>query len=181
MKSTITKLIPLILFLVIAIFLWQALGRDPGLLSSPLINQPVPTFSLQNIEDPNDNWTEQDLRGRVSVMNVWATWCQPCIEELPVLINISQTTDVPIYGLNYKDDRTQAKNWLKQLGNPFVKTGFDGDGRVAIDWGVYGVPETFIIDQAGVIRYKYIGILTDDVWQNTLLPIVTSLQQGQQA
>ncbi len=180
MKSTITKLIPLMLFLAIAAFLWQALGRDPSVVSSPLIDQPAPTFSLLNIDDTSDPWTDQDLKGEVTLMNVWATWCQPCIEELPVLINIAQTTGIPIYGLNYKDDRAQAETWLKQLGNPFVKTGFDGDGKIAIDWGVYGVPETFIIDQDGVIRYKHIGILTDAVWQDTLLPIVDALKQGQQ-
>ena len=177
MKTLIRKLIPLIIFLVVVAFLWQALGRDPSVVTSPLIDQPVPPFSLPNIDDPDDPWTEQDLKGQISLMNVWATWCQPCIEELPVLMHITQTTDIPIYGLDYKDEHSQAEIWLKQLGNPFVKTGFDGAGRVAIDWGVYGVPETFIIDQEGIVRYKHIGILTEAVWQDTLLPIIESLQR----
>lgn len=174
----IVFIFPLLLFSILMVFLWKGLRLDPHKLPSALLNKPVPQFQLTTVQNEDQFFTDKNLRGQVVLLNVWATWCESCQEEHPELMEIARDYRVTIYGLDYKDTRASAKTFLQQYGNPYTLVGFDGDGDVAIDWGVYGTPETFIIDKSGIIRYKYIGPLTDDVWVNNLLPIVKSLQEN---
>lgn len=170
-------LIPLLAFAVLVFFLARGLTKDPKYVPSPLIGKPAPTFDLPQLHDPKASFSPEDLKGRVWVMNVWASWCVSCREEHPVLIDFSRThTNVPLIGLDYKDQRADALNWLKQHGNPYVLSVFDANGRVGIDYGVYGVPETYVIDQAGVIRYKHVGPLTPDVVTTVIDPAIKGLQ-----
>lgn len=174
MKAT-RVLIPLIIFLILILFLWRGLQLDPRQLNSALLNKPVPTFSIATLENPQQQMTSKVFLGHVSLLHVWATWCITCQAEHPELMDLSRTTDIPIYGLNYKDDRATAIKWLKEHGNPYRMIGFDGEGKVAIDLGVYGTPETYVIDSKGVIRYKLIGTLTPQVWQQKILPLIDKL------
>ena len=169
-------LVPLAIFAVLAAFLYRGLSLDPKLVPSPLVGKPAPAFSLTRLEDPDATITDADLKGKVSLLNIWATWCVSCRAEHEVLVRLAKTGKVDIYGLNYKDDRAQALRWLQQLGNPYVTNAFDADGRVGIDWGVYGAPETFVIDRQGIIRHKHIGPLTDQIVRDEILPLVTQLQ-----
>ena len=168
--------IPLIIFLSLVFFFWLALPKDPSLLPSALINEPVPPFALSSLTDIETTITENELKGQVSLLNVWATWCAPCREEHPTLIKIHDRSNVPIYGLNYKDTPQYAINWLSNLGDPYDKVVNDADGQLAIDLGVYGVPETFIVDKNGVIRHKFVGILTMDIWEQQLQPVIDILE-----
>jgi len=176
MARHLRYLVPLAIFAVLAAFLYRGLSLDPKLVPSPLVGKPAPAFSLTRLEDPDATITDADLKGKVSLLNIWATWCVSCRAEHEVLVRLAKTGKVDIYGLNYKDDRAQALRWLQQLGNPYVTNAFDQDGRVGIDWGVYGAPETFIIDRQGIIRHKHIGPLTDQIVRDEILPLVTQLQ-----
>ena len=176
MARHLRYLVPLAIFAVLVAFLYRGLSLDPKLVPSPLVGKPAPAFSLTRLEDPDATITEADLKGKVSLLNIWATWCVSCRAEHEVLVRLAKTGKVDIYGLNYKDDRAQALRWLQQLGNPYVTNAFDEDGRVGIDWGVYGAPETFIIDRQGIIRHKHIGPLTDQIVRDEILPLVTQLQ-----
>jgi cytochrome c biogenesis protein CcmG/thiol:disulfide interchange protein DsbE len=176
MARHLRYLVPLAIFAVLAAFLYRGLSLDPKLVPSPLVGKPAPAFSLTRLEDPDTTITDADLKGKVSLLNIWATWCVSCRAEHEVLVRLAKTGKVDIYGLNYKDDRAQALRWLQQLGNPYVTNAFDEDGRVGIDWGVYGAPETFIIDRQGIIRHKHIGPLTDQIVRDEILPLVTQLQ-----
>ena len=169
-------LIPLVVFVVLVGFLWKGLALNPSEVPSPLIDKPAPAFSLQELRDTSQKISAADLRGKVWLLNVWASWCVSCREEHPVLLRFSKTGEVPIYGLNYKDSRDDALRWLQQFGNPYVVSGFDADGQVGIDYGVYGVPETYVIDRDGIIRHKHIGPITVDVWQDEIMPIVRKLK-----
>ncbi len=168
---------PLIIFIIMVWFFWSGLSLNPHLVPSALLNTPVPEFNLNRLEQPSVKLTNKIFKDHVSLLNVWATWCVSCADEHPVLIDIAHSKIVPIYGLDYKDDRHDAVAWLKRFGNPYHAIGFDRRGSVAIDWGVYGTPETFIIDKQGRIRYKQIGPITTQLWQQKLLPIVKKLQQ----
>lgn len=170
-------LFPLVIFAILLVFLWKGLSLDPHKLPSALLNKPMPPFQLSTVQMPTQLLTDKNLRGHVVLLNVWATWCVSCRAEHPVLMDIARDYSIPIYGIDYKDNRLSTLEWLQQLGNPYTAIGFDGAGNVAIDWGVYGTPETFIIDKEGIIRYKFIGPLTEDAWQNELLPIVQGLQR----
>ncbi|GAB4391753.1 MAG: DsbE family thiol:disulfide interchange protein [Gammaproteobacteria bacterium] len=172
----IRVLIPLIIFLLLGILLWRGLHLDPHYVPSVLIDKPVPTFHLPDITRANTHFSDSDLKQRVSILNVWASWCHACEYEHPVLLQIAKTSNIPIYGLDYKDDLQAAQHWLQQRGNPYQKVGFDGQGKVAIDFGVYGAPETFLIDQDGIIRYKHIGPLSLTIWQQTFMPLIQQLQ-----
>jgi cytochrome c biogenesis protein CcmG/thiol:disulfide interchange protein DsbE len=166
------SLLPVIAFLVLAGFLGLGLYRGTSRdLPSPLIDQPAPAFDLETLADPQVRFTEQDLRGRVSLVNVWGTWCPECQNEHRKLMEIA-AAGIPVYGINWKDEDALARRWLAQLGDPYLKTGADRDGRVAIDWGVYGAPETFVIDADGIVRYKLIGPLTEQNWQEEVLPAI---------
>lgn len=169
--------LPLVLFIVLAIFLAIGLTRDPREVPSPLINKPAPAFTLPQLSDPNKTFTPQEMRGKVWLLNAWASWCPPCREEHPLLLRVSRSGAVPIYGLNYKNEREEALAWLNDLGNPYVLSVSDLDGRVGIDYGIYGVPETFVIDRNGVIRYKQTGVITAKILQEKILPLVRELQK----
>ncbi len=162
-------LVPIVGFAVLVIFLMIGLSRDPTFVPSPLIGKQVPAFNLPQLIEPDKFLSDADLRGKYSVLNVWATWCSGCRQEHPVLNQIAAQGEVPIYGLNWKDDAALANEWLRRLGNPYTATAFDGEGRVAIDWGVYGAPETFLIAPDGTILYRHISPMTMDVWKNEFL------------
>jgi cytochrome c biogenesis protein CcmG/thiol:disulfide interchange protein DsbE len=145
-------------------------SRNLGTIVSPLLNKPAPQFSLPVLTDPSRTFRNADLKGRWYVFNVWGTWCGGCRQEHSVLLQISRTTSVPVIGLDWRDDDDQAKQWLSELGNPYEVVAVDREGRTAIDWGVYGAPETFLVDPRGIVVYKYIGPLTLDSWQAEFLP-----------
>jgi len=170
-------LIPLVLFAALVAFLGVGLWRDPHLVPSPLIDRPAPEFRLARLDQPERTLSPQELRGKVWLFNTWASWCVSCRQEHPLLMALSQAEVVPIYGLNYKDKEANARKWLIEMGNPYVANVLDTDGRVGIDYGVYGVPETYLIDKAGVIRYKQIGPVTFKALDETILPMVRSLNQ----
>jgi cytochrome c biogenesis protein CcmG/thiol:disulfide interchange protein DsbE len=169
--------IPLAVFVVLVAFLWIGLGRDPREVPSPLIGKPAPAFQLVQLHDAGKSLAVGDLKGRVWLLNVWASWCVSCREEHPLLLQLAKADVVPVYGLDYKDKSDDALAWLAQHGNPYKASIVDSDGKVGIDYGVYGVPETFLIDKAGVIRYKQIGPLTVQALQQKILPLVRQLQQ----
>jgi cytochrome c biogenesis protein CcmG/thiol:disulfide interchange protein DsbE len=169
-------LIPAIIFAVVAILLAVGLNLNPREVPSPLIGKPVPTFELSRLKDPQATLGSADLTGRVSLVNVWATWCVSCRAEHKLLMALAQTGEVDIYGLNYKDQRDAALRWLQVYGDPYVANAFDDDGRVGIDWGVYGTPETFVIDGDGIIRHKVIGPLSADIVNERILPLVRQLK-----
>jgi cytochrome c biogenesis protein CcmG, thiol:disulfide interchange protein DsbE len=162
-------LVPIVGFAVLVVFLLIGLNRDPTFVPSPLIGKQIPSFSLPRLGDPERTVTDADLRGQFSVLNVWATWCSGCRQEHPVLNQIAKQGQVPIYGLNWKDDAALAGEWLQRLGDPYEATAFDEEGRVAIDWGVYGAPETFLIAPDGTILYRHIAPITLDVWKSEFL------------
>lgn len=169
--------IPLVLFIGLVVFLALGLRRDPHEVPSPLINKPAPAFQLPQLQDPGKTFSAQEMRGKVWLLNVWASWCVSCREEHPVLVDLSRTGAVPVYGLNWKDKREDALSWLNEFGNPYVVSASDLDGRVAIDYGVYGAPETYLIDKNGVIRYKQIGPVTPEVLAGKILPMVKDLNK----
>ena len=168
-------LVPLAALIALAVVLALGLNRDPRKVPSPLIGKPAPAFSLTRLDDPGKTITRDVLHGKVWMLNVWASWCVACREEHPVLIAFSKKDLVPIYGLNYKDQRDDGRAWLARFGNPYKSSLFDGEGRVGIDFGVYGVPETFIIDKTGTIRLKHIGPLTPDVIATEIEPLIKKL------
>lgn len=170
-------LLPLILFIVLAIFLAIGLGLNPKDIPSPLIDKPAPAFSLPILATPDKNLSTQDLKGRVWLLNVWASWCVSCRQEHPLLLELAKLNLVTIVGLNYKDEAPAANMWLQQLGNPYTVSIMDKDGRVGIDYGVYGVPETFVIDKRGVIRYKHTGPVVPGDIEQIFLPLVQKLNQ----
>ena len=169
-------LIPLAGFVVLAIFLGRGLSLDPKEIPSPLIDKPAPVFSLSQLDKPGEMIGTAQLRGKVWMLNVWASWCVACRDEHPLLVEFSKSAVVPIYGLNYKDQREPALAWLQQLGNPYTASIFDENGRVGIDFGVYGVPETFVIDKQGIVRYKKTGPVTQETIEKFIVPLVKKLQ-----
>ncbi|MDG0996503.1 MAG: DsbE family thiol:disulfide interchange protein [Gammaproteobacteria bacterium] len=172
------SLIPALLFFIISGFLFVGLYKDPSLVSSPLVGKSMPSFSASTLFDAHKTVTEADIIGEIALLNVWATWCPACKQEHPDLVALAINTDIPIYGLNYKEtDKTEARSWLRDEGNPYVFSIADDDGRIAIDFGVYGAPETFLIDAKGVIRYKRVGVMNDKIWQRDFLPIIQRLRR----
>ena len=167
--------IPLLIFGVLLGFLAVGLSLNPREIPSPLINKPAPAFSLPALDAPDQKISAQDLRGKVWILNVWASWCVACRIEHPLLVEFSKAGMVPIYGLNYKDKRDDAIRWLVNFGNPYTRSMSDIDGLVGIDFGVYGVPETFVIDKQGVIRMKHIGPVTPEVLRDDIIPLVRKL------
>lgn len=169
-------LLPLAVFVVIAVFLAIGLGRDPREIPSALIDKPAPRFALPQVAAPERTFSPQDMQGQVWLLNVWASWCAACRVEHPLLVEIARSNAVPLIGLDYKDQPADALKFLAQRGDPFQLSALDLEGRVGIDFGVYGVPETFVIDRFGVIRYKHIGPLTREALQRTILPLVAQLR-----
>lgn len=166
------------LFLVLLIFLGVGLTLNPREVPSPLIGKPAPVFRLPTVADPAKSLGTEDFFGKVTLLNVWASWCVSCRQEHPLLVELARKGDLPVYGLNYKDTRQDARRWLATFGDPYVASAFDEDGRVGIEWGVYGVPETFVIDRKGVIRHKLTGPVTPENWEKTLQPLIQKLQTG---
>src|SRR6185369_13317021 len=170
-------LIPLGLFLILVVFLAIGLGRDPHEVPSALINKPAPTFRLPQLKDPAKTFGAEDMRGKVWLLNVWASWCIACRDEHPHLFEYAQSGVAPIIGLNYKDKREDALESLAEMGDPYQLSAVDLEGRVAIDYGVYGAPETYVIDKNGTIRLKHVGPVTPDVWSQKVLPLVQELNR----
>ncbi|HEX7811079.1 MAG TPA: DsbE family thiol:disulfide interchange protein [Burkholderiales bacterium] len=169
-------LLPFGIFLVLAVFLAIGLNLNPREVPSPLIDKPAPAFQLPQLHEAGRTLAPQDMKGKVWVFNVWASWCVACLEEHPLLVELSKLNLVPIVGLNYKDNRADALQWLQKRGDPYTLSAQDADGRVGIDYGVYGVPETYVIDKEGVIRYKRIGPVTPKILDEQILPLVKRLQ-----
>jgi len=170
-------LIPLGVFIVLCAFLLVGLWRDPREVPSPLIGKPAPAFTLAQLHEPSKTLGPADLKGQVWLLNVWASWCVSCRDEHPVLVALSKRGVVPILGLNYKDKGDEASAWLKQFGDPYDLSVVDADGRIGIDYGVYGVPETYLIDAEGVIRYKQIGPVTPAILEQKILPLAMALKK----
>jgi cytochrome c biogenesis protein CcmG/thiol:disulfide interchange protein DsbE len=168
-------LIPIAVFVLLGLLLAYGLKLDPRKIPSPLVGKPLPAFALPAVADPTRTVRSEDLRGRVYLLNVWASWCAACRDEHPLLVELARARAIPIIGLNYKDQRADALKWLAALGDPYELSLSDLDGRAGIELGVYGVPETFVIDKAGVIRYKHIGPLTAEVWKTRLVPLLREL------
>ena len=177
-KSVARFLIPLGVFVVLAGFLFVGLGLNPREVPSPFIGKPAPEFRLAQLAQPEKAFTPQEMRGEVWLLNVWASWCVACRQEHPLLVELAREKTIPIVGLNYKDKPDAAIGWLAQLGDPYTLSVKDLDGRVGIEYGVYGVPETFVIDRTGVIRYKQIGPITEEVWKKKMLPLVQELRKS---
>lgn len=169
-------LVPLIAFLGLAVVLMLGLQRDPRALPSALIDQPLPVIDSPLLHSPGQRFDGAQLRGQVWLLNVWASWCGPCQEELPALNVLAARDRVPLYGLNYKDQQAPALALLARFGNPYRGSAVDADGRVGMDLGVHGVPETFVIDAAGRVRYRHLGPVSNDVWETKLMPVVKALQ-----
>ncbi|MFW5969461.1 MAG: DsbE family thiol:disulfide interchange protein [Halofilum sp. (in: g-proteobacteria)] len=171
-------LVPLVLFVVIAGFLAVGLTKDPSRVPSPLIDKTIPDFELPRLAEDDERIGPDDLRGEVWLLNIWGTWCGGCREEHHVLMEAASRKDIRILGLNYKDERKKALRWLDERGDPYFASAFDAEGRVGIDLGVYGAPETYVIDAEGVVRHKTIGPVSMDDLKQEILPLVRRLQKG---
>lgn len=167
-------LIPLVLFFVLVGFLGKGLFLDPREVPSPLIGKPAPAFEAPVLGDPSKTFSTADMKGKVWLLNTWASWCVACREEHPLLV-VMLAHDIPLYGLAYKDVEQDALDVLDKMGNPYIITANDADGRIGIDYGVYGVPETYVIDKAGIIRYKQIGPITPESLRDKILPLLKEL------
>ena len=171
-------LLPLGIFITLVLFLGVGLRLNPREIPSPFIDKAAPSFKLTQLHDAAKTIVPQDMAGQVWLLNVWASWCVSCRQEHPVLMDLAKQGVVPILGLNYKDTREAGSGWLRQYGNPYQISAFDSDGRVGIDYGVYGVPETFVIDKRGVIRMKHIGPVTQQVIVEKFLPLIKELNRA---
>jgi cytochrome c biogenesis protein CcmG/thiol:disulfide interchange protein DsbE len=169
-------LIPLGIFIALVAFFAVGLVRDPREVPSPFIGKAAPAFKLQQLHEADRVFTPEDMKGKVWLLNVWASWCVSCRVEHPLLVEMSKKNLVPIVGLNYKDRREDGVQWLTKFGDPYALSAYDVEGKVGIDYGVYGVPETFVIDKQGVIRYKQIGPITPEALEKTLLPLIRKLE-----
>lgn len=175
LMSSLLALLAVFVFVLVIFVI--ALNRDPSEVPSPLIGKKAPDFELPRLQKPEQTLSLTDLKGNVSLLNVWASWCQSCRMEHPMLLNIARSGAVDIYGLNYKDKRDAAIRWLSELGNPYTAIAFDHSGRIGIDFGVYGAPESYLLDRNGTIVYKKVGPITPDVWQNEIQPLVQKLNE----
>lgn len=173
----IRYLLPLGAAIVIVVVLGWGLTMDPRKVPSPLIDEPAPSFRLTTLANPEVEFTQARFKQHaVSLFNVWASWCVACRAESALLVRLAAQTDLTIYGLNYKDTRADARAWLARFGDPYAAIAYDPEGQVGLDWGVYGVPETFVVDGNGVIRYKHIGPITRQAWRETIRPIIRHLR-----
>jgi len=169
--------VPLGIFLLLLVLLAAGLDLNPSEIPSPLVDKPAPAFTLPLLHAPEGNFSPQEMLGEVWLLNVWASWCVACRDEHPVLVKLAASGKLPVLGLNYKDRRENARAWLKRHGDPYERSAVDADGRVAINYGVYGVPETYLIDREGTIRFKQIGPVTNQVLRETILPMAQELRQ----
>ncbi|MDP2809679.1 MAG: DsbE family thiol:disulfide interchange protein [Rhodocyclaceae bacterium] len=170
-------LLPLGLFIVLVGFLAVGLNLDPREVPSPLVGKPAPMFDLPQLTEPEKRFSPADMKGKVWLFNVWASWCVSCRQEHPVLVEFAKSGIAPLVGLDYKDEREDGLRWLKRFGDPYALSAYDRDGRVGIDYGVYGVPETYVIDKAGVIRHKHTGPVTPQVLEKKIVPLIKELNQ----
>lgn len=164
------SLLPFAIFVILIPVFIIGLTKDPRQLPSPFIDEPAPEFSLPSLTEPEKTVSSSDYAGQYALINVWATWCVGCRQEHNFLMQLSRSQDVPIYGINWRDNRDEALRWLQALGNPYVASGFDADGRVGIDWGVYGAPETFLVSADGVVLHKHLGPLDATAWERDFVP-----------
>jgi len=178
MKRIVFFLVPLVGFLVLAAFLLRGLWLNPREVPSPLIGKPAPVFEKAKLAQPTEMFSSKSMAGQVWILNVWASWCTPCRVEHPLMNELASRKIVPIIGMNYKDAPDNARKWLADLGDPYTTIFIDHDGKLGIDFGVYGVPETFIIDKQGIIRYKHIGPVTPEAMQQKIVPLVQELQKS---
>lgn len=169
--------LPLVLALVLGVMLYAGIGKDPTRLDSALLDQPVPAFELDSLEDESRKLDNQVFRGEVVLLNVWGTWCPSCRVEHPYLLTLAEEHDIPIIGLNYKDKRAPARRWLEDLGDPYRFNIFDPQGALGYDLGVYGAPETYVVDASGVVRYRHVGVVDERVWENDLRPVYEQYRQ----
>lgn len=174
MKSRLVYFTPLLAALGIGLILYTAIGKDPSKLETARLNDPVPAFNLESLLDAEKRFSEASLRGQIRLVNVWATWCPSCKAEHDYLEKLA-SQGINIVGINYKDDRVAAIQWLQRLGNPYAFNIYDPDGKLGFDLGVYGAPETYVVDANGIVRYRHVGELNERVWQGTLQPILTKL------
>ncbi len=170
--------IPLVLFVGLGLFLWNGIGKDTQTIPSPLLGKPVPAFTLTALQDESKILTAEDLKGRAALINVWATWCPSCKQEHAQLNRMARDEGVVIYGVNYKDDRAKAQLWLEKYLDPYALNIFDPEGKLGLDLGVYGAPETYLIDADGIVRYKHVGVVDQAVWEN-LREQMAALEAGQ--
>ena len=175
MKSSMRYLLPLALFLGVVVFLFKGLSLNPREVPSPLVGKDAPDFDISQLHNSEARFSKEEMLGKVWLLNVWASWCVACRHEHPVLVELEKQNIVPIYGLNYKDSQQDGIRWLRQFGNPYVLSGQDPDGDVGFDYGVYGVPETYLIDKEGIIRHKFIGPVVPDDIEQIIRPMVQEL------
>ena len=169
-------ILPFVVFMIMAAFMYVGLSLNPREVPSPLVGKAAPAFTLPQLHEPSKQFSPQDMKGKVWLFNVWASWCTACEGEHPLFMELSRQNIVPIYGMDYKDKREDGEAWLRRHGNPYALVVSDIEGRVGIDYGVYGVPETYLIDKQGVIRHKQIGAVTPEILDKTLLPLIKELQ-----
>jgi cytochrome c biogenesis protein CcmG/thiol:disulfide interchange protein DsbE len=169
--------LPLLIFGVLVVFLGIGLGLNPREVPSPLVGRPAPKFKLADLHQPDRLFGPADLKGKVWILNVWASWCVSCRAEHPVLNAWSRKDNLILIGLNYKDEPSDALGWLEALGNPYTRSVIDREGRAGLDWGVYGVPESFVVDKKGIIRYKHIGPVSMEDVETVLEPLITRLRE----
>lgn len=170
--------LPLLLLLALAGVLWLGLGLDPERIPSPLIGKPAPAFELPDLHQPDESVTEAAISAEgVALFNVWASWCPPCLDEHPLFMRLAEQDEVPVIGLSYRDQLEAARAWLERHGNPYRRVAVDAEGRTGIDWGVYGVPETYVVDAEGIIRYKHAGPIDEVLLENEIMPLVRELQE----
>ncbi len=174
--KTLRYLIPLIMFMVLVVFLYIGLGKDPRKLDSTLIDQNAPVFDLPRVTQAEKRISSQELKGQVTLLNVWASWCVSCRQEHPLLMQLSQQKRINLYGLNWKDELPAAQAWLNRHGDPYIASAFDNTGRTGIDYGVTGTPETFVIDKQGVVRYKHVGPIGVRQFTDILWPMIQELE-----
>lgn len=174
-KARLLLFIPLVLFAILALLFWRGLSLDPNNMPSALLNKPVPAFSLPRLENLQETRDENILKGQVSLLNIWATWCETCYIEHPFLLQL-KAQGVHIVGVDYKDKTESAQQWIAKYGNPYNEIVVDEDGRLGLDLGVFGAPETYVVDKNGVIRYKHIGDVNQKTWSEKIKPVVDSLQ-----
>lgn len=172
-------LLPLVVFLVLVGMFAVGLNKDPSRIPSPLLGNPAPEYSLPSLQDANQLAGSADFAGKIALVNIWATWCPGCRQEHAFLMELAAENTVPIYGLNWRDSRPEALAWLDTLGDPYQSSAFDADGRVGIDWGAYGAPETFLIDRKGMVVHKHIAPLTREIWERDFVPKIQQLEAGQ--
>ena len=176
--NRILLFVPLAIFAVTLVYFGMGLRQDPSAIPSQMIDRPLPAFDLAGIADGDPGLSDTDLLGQVSLLNVFGSWCPPCAIEHPMLMQISRSGRVPIYGVDWRDEPGAGAAWLARHGNPYSRVGDDAQGRLAIDLGITGAPETFLVDADGRVRHRHVGIITEDVWRNTLLPMIEELERS---